>query len=310
MRKSWIGVAVSLAVFCVGTSAAHAHTVLRHHAAYHQQRVHHVAYHHPARLVKGHSRYRQHVFPTRARYHASDASSASFDSLAPSALQLLHLSPVPFAGVGAAPQPSPLPHYAFSQPISTQVEPVDSAQFINASLVLAKLAANAPVTAVHAVKASEDSLAQAKPVEAEDAASSPAYGTLGVAMQMLASQAYYWASHPLAVLQENGDFAGGEHETTELRNDVALAAQNDAAESSGTSWLSPRGLVSAALHFIGAPYVWGGVSPRTGFDCSGFVKYILAKFDIQVPRTSYAQAASLPAIPRQDLKPGDLVFFN
>ncbi|MCE5359727.1 MAG: C40 family peptidase [Acidithiobacillus sp.] len=259
--------------------------------------------------MKGHSRYRAHLAPVRTDYHASEASPANFDSLAPSALQLLHLSPVPFAGVGAAPQPSPLPQYSFSRPIPTQVEPVDSAQFINASLVLAKVAADAPVTAVHAIKTGEDSLVQAKPVEA-DAESAPAHGTLGVALQMLASQAYYWASHPLAVLQENGDFAAGEHAATELRNDVALAAQADAAESADSNWFSARGLVSAALHFIGAPYVWGGVSPRTGFDCSGFVKYILAKFDIHVPRTSYAQAASLPAIPRRDLKPGDLVFFN
>ncbi|MEY2343121.1 C40 family peptidase [Acidithiobacillus sp. IBUN Pt1247-S3] len=314
MRRSLVGVAVTLAVFFSGSVMAQAHTALRHYE--HGKHARAVASHHRAtHLVHRHRRFKHAIAPVVHRQRKVESPSAddvdyqpaSFDSLAPSALQLMHLSPVPFAGVGAAPQASPLPHYSFSRPVPVQVQPVDSAQFINASLILAKVAENAPAAAAPVVKVGE---AVAVTSMAENAVPSHPGGTLGVALQMLASQAYYWASHPLEALQQNGDFAAGDNARTELRNDVALAAQDATAESSTTSWLSPHGLVSAALHFIGAPYVWGGASPSTGFDCSGFVKYILAKFDILVPRTSYAQAASLPAIPRRDLKPGDLVFFN
>ena len=317
MRKSVVGVAVTLAVFFSGSVLAQAHTATRH--IIHNQHARVVGDHGRAKHTPHQYRHAKPVVALRTGYRQravkrpaiqeGDRQSASFDSLAPGALQLMHLSPVSFAGVGAAPQVSPLPHYTFSQAIPTQVQPVDSAQFINASLILAKVADNAPAAALPIIK---EAAVEEAPLPAVDTAV-PAHSgsTLGVALQMLASQAYYWASHPLATLQENGDFAAGENVRTELRNDVALAAQSMTTEDgTGSSWLSPRGLVSAALRFIGAPYVWGGTSPRTGFDCSGFVKYILAKFDIHVPRTSYAQAASLPAIPRRDLKPGDLVFFN
>ncbi|WP_308387858.1 C40 family peptidase [Acidithiobacillus sp. AMEEHan] len=317
MRRSLLGVAVTLAVFFSGTVIAQAHTATRHHEG--TKHLHAVVDHHRKTYVvherwqhkprvAGLKAYRKSP-AAKVVADAVDSQSASFDSLAPSALQLMHLSPVPFAGVGAAPQPNPLPHYSFSRPIPDEVHAVDSAHFINASLILDKVADNTPAAAVPAVKASE--AVAVTPAEGNAEASRPG-GTLGVALQMLASQAYYWASHPLEALQQEGDFAGGENARSELRNDVALAAQDATAEaaSDNGSWLSPHGLVSAALRFIGAPYVWGGTSPRTGFDCSGFVKYIFAKFDIFVPRTSYAQAASLPAIPRRDLKPGDLVFFN
>ncbi|MBU2754756.1 C40 family peptidase [Acidithiobacillus sp. CV18-2] len=304
MRRSLLGVAVTLAVFFSGTVMAQAHTKPRHHEV--GKRTHAVTYHHKARPVLHRQR---HVDESSVYRDTLDTQPASFDSLAPSALQLMHLSPVPFAGVGAAPQANPLPHYSFSRPIPDEVHPVDSAHFINAALILDKVADNAPVAAAPAVKASE---AVAVTPATENTVSSRPSGTLGVALQMLASQAYYWASHPLEALQQEGDFAAGDNARSELRNDVALAAQDATAEAvpDNGSWLSPHGLVSAALRFIGAPYVWGGTSPRTGFDCSGFVKYIFAKFDIFVPRTSYAQAAALPAIPRRDLKPGDLVFFN
>ncbi len=68
-------------------------------------------------------------------------------------------------------------------------------------------------------------------------------------------------------------------------------------------------LIYHALAQLGAPYVWGGVSPE-GFDCSGLVQYSYAQVGLGVPRTSEEQlAASLP-LDLQELLPGDLVFFN
>jgi peptidoglycan hydrolase-like protein with peptidoglycan-binding domain len=68
-------------------------------------------------------------------------------------------------------------------------------------------------------------------------------------------------------------------------------------------------IVGYAQQFVGDPYVWGGESPTTGFDCSGLVQYIFRHFGIALPRTSYAQFDVGQRIPVADLEPGDLLFF-
>lgn len=64
-----------------------------------------------------------------------------------------------------------------------------------------------------------------------------------------------------------------------------------------------------ALKFLGVPYVYGGSSP-SGFDCSGLVQYVAALVGISLPRTASAQYGSGTSVPRGDLQPGDLVFFD
>jgi cell wall-associated NlpC family hydrolase len=64
-----------------------------------------------------------------------------------------------------------------------------------------------------------------------------------------------------------------------------------------------------AKHLIGKPYVWGGTSPN-GFDCSGFTQYVYSQFGIEVPRSSYDQFQIGMAVDKNDLQPGDLVFFS
>lgn len=68
-------------------------------------------------------------------------------------------------------------------------------------------------------------------------------------------------------------------------------------------------IVQTALTYVGTPYVWGGTTPA-GFDCSGFVQYVFAKYGISLPRTSYDQAEAGQYVPKSDLEPGDLVFFD
>ncbi|WP_226818757.1 C40 family peptidase [Acidithiobacillus montserratensis] len=65
-----------------------------------------------------------------------------------------------------------------------------------------------------------------------------------------------------------------------------------------------------AISEIGKAYRWGGESPQTGFDCSGLIQYVLEQAGVDIPRTSFAQAAALPAVPLSRIRPGDLVFFN
>lgn len=70
-------------------------------------------------------------------------------------------------------------------------------------------------------------------------------------------------------------------------------------------------LVFNALSFMGIPYRWGGSSPESGFDCSGFVQYVFRQtVGLVLPRSSFDQIRQGVAVSRENLQPGDLVFFN
>ena len=79
--------------------------------------------------------------------------------------------------------------------------------------------------------------------------------------------------------------------------------QNPAPSSKG------QAIVNEAAKYIGVKYVWGGTSP-SGFDCSGLVQYACKKVGISVNRTSRAQYSNGVAVSRNNLQPGDLVFFS
>lgn len=72
-------------------------------------------------------------------------------------------------------------------------------------------------------------------------------------------------------------------------------------------------MVVTSMNFLGVPYQLGGTNESTGFDCSGFTRYIFEhSIGVMLPRRAdeQARAPGLLAIRRDDLKPGDLVFFN
>lgn len=70
-------------------------------------------------------------------------------------------------------------------------------------------------------------------------------------------------------------------------------------------------VVPTAERYLGTPYRYGGTSPITGFDCSGFVQYVFARNAVKLPRTSRQQAKVGIALPRsfKALSAGDLVMF-
>jgi cell wall-associated NlpC family hydrolase len=69
-------------------------------------------------------------------------------------------------------------------------------------------------------------------------------------------------------------------------------------------------VVKYAKHLLGVRYVYGGTSPATGFDCSGFVRYVYGHFGVRLAHSSFAQFTSGFRVNRRALKPGDLVFFD
>ena len=70
-------------------------------------------------------------------------------------------------------------------------------------------------------------------------------------------------------------------------------------------------VIPTAERYIGVKYKWGGTSPNTGFDCSGYVQYVFAKHGVKLPRTSRAQASAGARVPLtfDDLRTGDLLMF-
>lgn len=88
------------------------------------------------------------------------------------------------------------------------------------------------------------------------------------------------------------------------------AADNSSVPSTDSSSDLRSRVVEYAKQFLGVPYKWGGSSP-SGFDCSGFVKYVYNHFNISMSRTASSQFSSLSTkVSKSDLRVGDLVFFS
>jgi len=127
-----------------------------------------------------------------------------------------------------------------------------------------------------------------------------------------------------ATIEERVAEARELYETLDRKYHDALAAQaaaeaaaQEAATSGGGGTIAPppapngnvAAVLAAAYSVIGLPYQWGGTSPETGFDCSGFTAWAWSHAGVYLPHSSSAQYSSLPQVAREDLQPGDLLFF-
>lgn len=101
----------------------------------------------------------------------------------------------------------------------------------------------------------------------------------------------------------------GSHRFDKQSSDTGLLTQINQARQSVS--LRASELVSGAMSFIGVPYQRGGSSADTGFDCSGFVRSVYAQsIGLLLPRKAEEQASATQHIGKNELRPGDLVFFN
>ena len=87
----------------------------------------------------------------------------------------------------------------------------------------------------------------------------------------------------------------------------ALTADVDAVVAAAPSG-DVGAVLEAALAQVGDPYVWGGSGPN-GFDCSGLTSYAYRAVGVSLPHSSRAQSQMGQAVSRDQLQPGDLVFF-
>lgn len=92
---------------------------------------------------------------------------------------------------------------------------------------------------------------------------------------------------------------------------VSAAALNGNTGNSSNTGSSASGsqIVETAKKYLGVPYVWGGTSP-SGFDCSGFVYYVLRSCGISVSRTLATMYQQGTPVAKSQLQPGDVVFFQ
>jgi len=97
---------------------------------------------------------------------------------------------------------------------------------------------------------------------------------------------------------------------TDVLSSVVLAGGPTTSRPS-TSAPSADRVIGTAEDYLGVPYKWGGTSPRTGFDCSGYVRYVYAQQGVQLPRTSREQARAGRKVSARvaSLREGDLMLF-
>ena len=81
-------------------------------------------------------------------------------------------------------------------------------------------------------------------------------------------------------------------------------------DGSGVGDVRALAAISIARKYLGTPYHWGGESPETGFDCSGIAQYAYGQAGVELPRVAADQFHIGLAVSRDDLEPGDLVFFQ
>lgn len=102
---------------------------------------------------------------------------------------------------------------------------------------------------------------------------------------------------------------GSKNDPKYFINGDPISGSNNSGSASTPDYSAGEAIVAKAKQYIGVPYVWGGTSP-SGFDCSGFVQYVMKACGYSINRTASAQLNNGTPVAYADLQPGDLVFFE
>ena len=111
----------------------------------------------------------------------------------------------------------------------------------------------------------------------------------------------------IVVEEDNEESRNSNLANVQLTKQQALEIINNSSDSPNS--IGTR-VATKALDYIGNKYVWGGNSLEQGVDCSGFVKQLYLSFGLELPRTSRYQALYGYQINKEQLEPGDLVFYD
>lgn len=99
-------------------------------------------------------------------------------------------------------------------------------------------------------------------------------------------------------------------DTVNKKNNVEKEDVKNDKEEVKVSSNKGEEIVKYAKKYLGYDYVYGGTSPKTGFDCSGFTFYIYKQFGYNLSRSSGGQANDGTKVSKDELKPGDLVIYK
>ncbi|WP_077320101.1 C40 family peptidase [Virgibacillus proomii] len=116
-------------------------------------------------------------------------------------------------------------------------------------------------------------------------------------------------SRPAASVNNNSN--GGDLQTVaskQSNNQSSKQRYSSKPKSSGGGGLSA--VLNAGYPYLGKPYVWGGKSPESGFDCSGFVSWAFAQGGYSIPSNTGALAGTGQKVKYSQIQPGDIVFFD
>lgn len=106
------------------------------------------------------------------------------------------------------------------------------------------------------------------------------------------------------VKKETSNNDGGQ--TNNSASSEAPATEAPASGSSGVG----TDIANFALQYVGGPYVYGGTSLTNGADCSGFVMTVYKNFGYSLPRTADDQSLVGVEVSRENIQPGDLIFYD
>ena len=117
------------------------------------------------------------------------------------------------------------------------------------------------------------------------------------------------------ILSENAAgitiYSADDSENADNIIDTTIQDKSNSTGRSGNWQARAQEVLINALSLTGIQYKYGGKSPETGFDCSGFVRYVFSQAtNLTLPPTARAIAQIGKTVKKDDLQPGDLVFFN
>ncbi|MBA2384566.1 MAG: C40 family peptidase [Actinobacteria bacterium] len=115
----------------------------------------------------------------------------------------------------------------------------------------------------------------------------------------------------LAAAQQEAAEAEPEPEPVAVSDAPELSSEASSVELESVAPPPARygGVVGIAMQYLGVPYLWGGASP-SGFDCSGLIMYVYAQVGVSLPHHAASQYGMGTPVSKDQLEPGDLVFFN